>query len=111
MRNLKQTIETELNLMIRKGLSKYDLGFMDGLGWVLEQIKIPECPDPPEKRIILKIINEYRMREPENLKELIDYLEWSYARMEDDTRVICSLTDGDGFHELLNDLKKHEQSK
>ncbi len=47
------------------------------------------------------------MREPETLRELIEYLEWSYNRMEDDHDVVCSLTDGDGFHELLVDLKKH----
>jgi hypothetical protein len=46
------------------------------------------------------------MREPKTLKELIEYIEWSYERMEDDTNVVCSLTDGDGFHELLKDLKK-----
>lgn len=45
------------------------------------------------------------MREPENLKELIDYLEWSYKRMKDDQNVVCSLSDGDSFHELLLDLK------
>lgn len=45
------------------------------------------------------------MREPETLKELIEWLEWNYERLEDDHDVICSFTDGDGFHELLNDLR------
>jgi hypothetical protein len=45
------------------------------------------------------------MREPENLKELIEYLKWSYERMEDDADVVCSLTDGDGFFELLKNLR------
>lgn len=51
------------------------------------------------------------MREPENLKELIDYMEWSYERLEGDHDVVMSLTDGDGFHELLKDLKKQLEEK
>ena len=46
------------------------------------------------------------MREPESLKELIEYLEWSYERLKDGQYVVCSLTEGDGFHELLMDLRK-----
>ena len=45
------------------------------------------------------------MRQPENLEELIEWLEWNYNRMEDDTDVICCFIDGDAFHDLLNDLK------
>ena len=51
------------------------------------------------------------MREPENLDELIVYMEYSYDRMEEDHDVVFSLTDGDGFHELLKDLKKIKGDK
>jgi len=47
------------------------------------------------------------MREPETLNELIEYMEWSCDRREDDFSVMLTLSDGDGFHELLEDLKMH----
>ena len=47
------------------------------------------------------------MREPETLKELIKYMEYSYDRIEEGTDVVMCLTDSDSFHELLLDLKKY----